>query len=455
MLVEKYDIQKINPASYNPRYLSEDKKQRLIESISEVGFLKPIIINSNNTIIAGHQRSKCMLILGKTHVPAFIIDGITKTDEVRFNQLHNGSDIEIGNGDIVKINTDKIGWHYVKPSQIEIVKLGRNAQQKKELSRLFLKYGEFGSCVLDIENNCIISSDYASVCKMMNKELFVYKESDLSQITKIKKYFALSYGEFNYDLLKKQTYIQCLAQMNRLAGDKQLKSTLYERVVIPNITKTERILDFGAGKMAYVKKLKSEGYNIVGLEFYLRKKSLNAIDYKKVIELIDHVIQDIKENGLFDSVICDSVLNSVDSMEAHTSVINTIRTLCKPNGKLFFSGRCIESTQKQERQDKTRTKGNFLYFYDKNLFTANFRSGNWFYQKFHSVEMVKEICKSISKNNVEITRHLSSGFQCRVKNDIPLSNTEKINAIDFEFNLPLPSGKTYNKNKELKEILGL
>jgi len=455
MLIEKYDINKINPASYNPRYLSEDKKQSLIESISEVGFLKPIIINSNNTIIAGHQRSKCMLILGKTHVPAFIIDGITKTDEVRFNQMHNGSDIEIGEGDIVKVNTDKIGWHYVKPYQIEIIKLGKNANQKKELSRLFLKYGEFGSCVLDSENNCIISSDYASVSKMMNKELYVFKENNSLKVNLIKKYFSLSYGEFSYDLLEKQTYIQCLAQMNRLAGEKQFKSILYEKVVIPNINKAERILDFGAGKMAYVKNLKTQGFNIFGIEFYLRKTGQNVIDYKKVIELIDCVVEDIKQNGLFDVVVCDSVLNSVDSIEAHNSVINTIRTLCKPNGKLFFSGRCYEFVEKLSKVEKTKDKQNYLYFYDKNLFTANFRSGNWFYQKFHTIKMVKEICKTISNKNIKIMRFNSSSFQCYLNNDIELSNKDKKKAIDFEFNLPLPNGKTYGKNKSINNILGL
>lgn len=454
MIVKDYDISLINPASYNPRYLSDEKKDKLINSIKKVGFLKPIIINSNNTIIAGHQRTKCLLHLGFNTVPAFVIDGITKTDEIRFNQMHNGSDIEIGIGDEVKINTDKDGWHYIKPSQIEIKKLGRQGNQKKILSRLFLKYGEFGSCIVDNNNNCIISPDYASIMKMLNKPLLVYKESNKKKVEKILDVFSLSYGEFNYDSLDKQTYIQCLAQMNRLAGNKQFKSTLYEKVVIPNISKTKRILDFGAGKMAYVKKLKKEGYNIIGVEFYLRKLGTNKINTKKVYELIDIMIKDIEENGLFDVVVCDSVLNSVDSMEAHESVINTFRSLCKKNGQLIFSGRNYDTTIKRHSKQMSSDTVNYISFYDKNLFTANFRGGNWFYQKMHTIKMVKDICETISNSSFKIINSGSS-WQCLVKNEIELSKIEKQKAIKFEFDLPLPNGKTYEKHLPILKLLNI
>lgn len=45
--------------------------------------------------MAGHQRTKTMKLLGYTHVPAFILDGVNSTDEVRFNQLHNYAECEL------------------------------------------------------------------------------------------------------------------------------------------------------------------------------------------------------------------------------------------------------------------------------------------------------------------------------------------------------------------------
>ena len=57
--MELIDISKIKPAAYNPRKLSDKAFEDLKESISELGFILPIIINkSNNTIVAGHQRTK-------------------------------------------------------------------------------------------------------------------------------------------------------------------------------------------------------------------------------------------------------------------------------------------------------------------------------------------------------------------------------------------------------------
>ena len=36
-----------------------------------------------------------------------------------------------------------------------------------------------------------------------------------------------------------------------------------------------------------------------------------------------------------------------------------------------------------------------------------------------------------------------------------LSKEEYAAAIDFEFNLPLPNGKTYNRHEDMKKALGL
>lgn len=58
-------IKDIQPAKYNPRRISDDKKEQLKESIRENGFCIPILVNkANNVIIAGHQRTKAATELG-------------------------------------------------------------------------------------------------------------------------------------------------------------------------------------------------------------------------------------------------------------------------------------------------------------------------------------------------------------------------------------------------------
>lgn len=55
--IEKIDINKILPADYNPRKISEKDYNNLKKSIDTFGVVDPIIINlKDNTIIGGHQR---------------------------------------------------------------------------------------------------------------------------------------------------------------------------------------------------------------------------------------------------------------------------------------------------------------------------------------------------------------------------------------------------------------
>lgn len=55
--IEKINIDKLVPADYNPRKISEKDYNNLKNSINEFGIVSPIVINLNdNTIISGHQR---------------------------------------------------------------------------------------------------------------------------------------------------------------------------------------------------------------------------------------------------------------------------------------------------------------------------------------------------------------------------------------------------------------
>ena len=119
-MMEYIDINLLNPAEYNPRLLSEDAQGKLKESITELGIIKPIIIRrSDYRIMAGHQRTKTMKLLGYTHVPAFILDGVNSTDEVRFNQLHNYAECEISDvqPDIRVIIPEGVEGFYTVPNK--------------------------------------------------------------------------------------------------------------------------------------------------------------------------------------------------------------------------------------------------------------------------------------------------------------------------------------------------
>jgi len=250
MFVPEYDIMKVKPAIYNPRYLSDHAFSLLQQSLKKLGVLKPIIVREDNTIIAGHQRTKAMLALGIKAAPAFVINGINKMDEVRFNQMHNASDAELNElYSTVRITGSvPLGWSWVDSKQIEVVNKGKLVKLLKAELKLLARYGDWGAVVADQDGNVIISPEYAIASKTLNRKLLVYGIEN-SKVKDVKYYFGQDYGVFSYQHLDKDTFIQTLAQKSRLrdANQRGGKSVLYETCVIPGINKQQRILDFGSG----------------------------------------------------------------------------------------------------------------------------------------------------------------------------------------------------------------
>jgi len=470
MFVPDYDITKVKPAIYNPRYLSNEAFSLLQQSLKKLGVLKPIIVREDNTIIAGHQRTKAMLALGIKAAPAFVINGINKMDEVRFNQMHNASDAELNElySTVRMTGSVPLGWSWLDSKQIEVVNKGKLVKLLKAELKLLARYGDWGAVVADQDGNVIISPEYAIASKTLNRKLLVYGIEN-SKVNDVKYYFGQDYGVFSYQHLDKDTFIQTLAQKSRLrdANQRGGKSVLYETCVIPEINKQQSILDFGSGWGDYAKMLRRKGYNITDLEFYRRHKAINAINVDWVNMRISDILEDIQENGLYDVIVCDSVLNSVDSLEAEKSVMITLNAFCKPGGIVFWSGRCKEFVShtvgdksefdsRPEKGTVSEDEMTMLYFFDENNFTANYREGRWFYQKMHTFEQVHELNRKYigsqysltgKGRNIERPRQMknTSSFQVTSIKDVEIDAQTVKEALKFEFSLILPNGKRYNR----------
>lgn len=77
----------LKPATYNPRKKLKpgDKEyEKIKSSIEEFGFADPLVVNSDMTIIGGHQRLTVAVQLGYTEVPCAVVD-VDKTREKALN----------------------------------------------------------------------------------------------------------------------------------------------------------------------------------------------------------------------------------------------------------------------------------------------------------------------------------------------------------------------------------
>jgi len=78
MRIERISIDKINPASYNPRVdlVPDDPEYKKLEkSISTFGYVEPLVWNKRTkTLISGHQRLKVLIAQGKKEVEVSVVD---------------------------------------------------------------------------------------------------------------------------------------------------------------------------------------------------------------------------------------------------------------------------------------------------------------------------------------------------------------------------------------------
>ncbi len=87
MNVQKVKIEKLKIAAYNPRkdLKPEDEEyQKIKRSINEFGYVAPIIVNKDFTVIGGHQRLKVLKELEYKEIECVIVD-LDKTKEKALN----------------------------------------------------------------------------------------------------------------------------------------------------------------------------------------------------------------------------------------------------------------------------------------------------------------------------------------------------------------------------------
>ncbi|MDD4432100.1 MAG: site-specific DNA-methyltransferase [Parabacteroides sp.] len=91
MEFKKLLISDLVPAAYNPRKAlkpGDAEYEKIKNSITEFGYVDPIIVNSDMTIIGGHQRVTVLKDLGYTEIDCIIVE-VDKTKEKALNVALN------------------------------------------------------------------------------------------------------------------------------------------------------------------------------------------------------------------------------------------------------------------------------------------------------------------------------------------------------------------------------
>jgi DNA modification methylase len=97
-------VQVLQEYENNPRNNDEAIKA-VANSIREFGFKVPIVITSDNVIIAGHTRLKASVLLGLTEVPCIIADDLNE-EQIKAFRLADNKTAELATWDLSKLEDE-------------------------------------------------------------------------------------------------------------------------------------------------------------------------------------------------------------------------------------------------------------------------------------------------------------------------------------------------------------
>lgn len=96
---EKRKVKDLVPYDLNPRILSEDVAEKLTESLNKFNLVEIPAIDTQNKIVAGHQRIKIMLLLGRGEEEIDVrVPNRTLTEE-EFKEYNLRSNLNVGDWD--------------------------------------------------------------------------------------------------------------------------------------------------------------------------------------------------------------------------------------------------------------------------------------------------------------------------------------------------------------------
>lgn len=451
--VEKVPIDEVTGSEYNPRSITPEALEDLQYSIRRFGMVKPLIVNStNNVITAGHQRKKAATAIGLKYLPCIRIKTPNLQDEILFNLMHNS--IETSKT-TVRIEEFTVGgYHYCPSDKIKIESEPQNVLVCSEITKLMSRYGEWGSVVTDADGNVILNSEYAYCSKKLGYGVLSYAIPN-EDVPEFLRCMGVEYGKYNFDNLGVKTYHQFLAQPKRLSTDgrQSNSSVLYEKYLIPRLQKTDTIIDIGAGRMAYVKLLKSKGYDIHAYEPSLMVKGANKLDMKGIIANILGAERHVKTMGLFDYCVLEAVINSVVDDDFEKAVLTACNAVLKATGTLITCTRNLAYVEKA--YDKTKLSagaGDCLWYLDDKNYTLGVTNDIVFKQKFHTRESYVALLENYF-DEVGVLACNAGYIYCACTRPKQLPKETYEVYLEKELNIEYPGGFKHNKHVGLMNAL--
>ena len=101
---QKRKVKDLIPYEYNPRILTDEKKQKLKDSLEKYNLAEIPAINTNDVIIAGHQRIIVLMEIGRGEDIIDVRVPNRELSELEFKEYNIRSNVQVGEWDVDILN---------------------------------------------------------------------------------------------------------------------------------------------------------------------------------------------------------------------------------------------------------------------------------------------------------------------------------------------------------------
>ena len=497
--MELLDISDVAPSTYNPRVADPERLDIIELSLNKLGFVLPIYATKKGEIISGHQRHYVSKRMGLRKVPVEFIADEDEGMRKRINLLFN-----LGTNDAPRLLS---GTQMKKMlEEVDVFKIGENIRDR-DRNNLIEMYPCMYTHLLDVkllvEKNAykfneyfkyhskklskyapkmpiIVDQDYNIINGLGRVHEIVASKRTPSTIDGIIlpnelsefAYYMLNYLTMDFNIhnkykdeLRFNSYRRSRDRRTGIGSGFVVKLVKRPSTVgtnfSPNLVREfkreygDYILDFGAGHLGNGEILNENGIHCVSFEpFVIDPDKIETINFERSYNVCNNFLDELHENPDFTSIFLHSVFNSVPFEEDRKKILTILSAIATPKTKVIIWTRRIKEYKQilsEINSDKVSSdKYNVeVLDYEPNITIAEIERRPKV-QKFYDEKGLIELCKPYFK--IIRVAVKNGGMYCECTKPIKQPEEKLMEALDFEFNLKHPDGRTLGLNEKAKKI---
>jgi len=339
-----YSLDRVRPWGANPRAIDSENSDRLRESLERFGPIKPIIIEADGNLLAGHQRSTICLDIGRDHFPAFVVPVLNKRARTYFVQVHNQLYEHPGPEPDIRLESTESG-EFV-PADIHVNGdpfngWGHKPRRLMECwQRVIREAGMVGTVTANRETGRIYDGHlFAIYCHLAgHKPLTHFMDEDPAE-------FLTPAGDYEGDFGIRA------GRHTRPRSRPRGYSPLYRRMLDGWEREDPRVLDIGCGFGRHFPSLPDD-VKPFGYEPWINPvDDVDAYDVVATRQQIEQIAMTVRSDGLFPRIVVDHVLFVTQDEDITRAIIGSAAAMVAADGEVWVSQRLPDG------EDRVNKKG--------------------------------------------------------------------------------------------------